>query len=143
MSAMSDVPANSLPVGPRAIAKVNLGVRRYAQVPWALGGVLMAGILDEDKRKLIAQACERFGVSRMHLFGSALRADFQAGESDVDLLVEFAPMTPHELVDAYFDLLDELRSILGAQVDLVMADAVKNRYIAAEIERTKQALYAA
>ena len=46
-------------------------------------------------------------------------------------------------VDAYFDLLDDLRSILGGKVDLVMADAVKNRYIAADIKRTKQVLYAA
>jgi predicted nucleotidyltransferase len=52
-------------------------------------------------------------------------------------------MSPHELVDAYFGLLDEIRSMLGTRVDLVMSDAVKNRYIAAEIERTKQVLYAA
>jgi predicted nucleotidyltransferase len=30
-----------------------------------------------------------------------------------------------------------------SDVDLVMVDAVKNRYLAADIERTKQALYAA
>ena len=47
------------------------------------------------------------------------------------------------LVDAYFDLLDDLRSIFGGKVDLVMADAVKNRYIAADIKRAKQVLYAA
>ncbi|MDO9557197.1 MAG: nucleotidyltransferase domain-containing protein [Coriobacteriia bacterium] len=97
----------------------------------------------EDKRQAIVRACLRFDVSRMHVFGSALRDDFRPGESDIDLLVEFAPMSPHELVDAYFDLLDELRSILGSEVDLVMSDAVKNRYIAADIERTKQVFYAA
>ncbi len=32
---------------------------------------------------------------------------------------------------------------MGPRVDLVMSDAIKNRYIRAEIERTKQALYAA
>ena len=42
-----------------------------------------------------------------------------------------------------FDMLDELRALLGVDVDLVMVGAVKNRYIAADIERTKQALYAA
>ena len=40
-------------------------------------------------------------------------------------------------------MLDELRALLGVDVDLVMVGAVKNRYIAADIERTKQALYAA
>lgn len=36
-----------------------------------------------------------------------------------------------------------LRTVLGVEVDLVTTDAVKNRFIAADIERTKQALYAA
>lgn len=97
----------------------------------------------EDKQQAIAQACQSYGVTRMHVFGSALRADFRPDDSDIDLLVEFAPMDPHKLVDAYFGLLDELRSILGTKIDLVMSDAVKNRYIAADIERTKEVLYAA
>ena len=96
-----------------------------------------------DKRQAIGKACLRFGVARLDVFGSALGEDFRPGDSDVDLLVQFKPLSPHELVDAYFNLLDELRSILGAEVDLVMVEAVKNRYIAADIERTKQVLYAA
>jgi predicted nucleotidyltransferase len=96
-----------------------------------------------DKQQVIAQACRRYGVSRMHVFGSALRDDFQPEGSDIDLLVEFLPMDPHKLVDAYFGLLNELRSILDTEVDLTMSDAVKNRYIAADIERTKQVFYAA
>lgn len=97
----------------------------------------------EDKQQAIIEACRRFGVARMYVFGSALRDDYRPDDSDIDLLVEFGPMTPFELVDAYFDLLDELRRILDAPVDLVMSDAVKNRYIAADIERTKRLLYAA
>jgi predicted nucleotidyltransferase len=97
----------------------------------------------ESKRQSIIEACARFGAVRLDVFGSALRDDFRAGSSDIDLLVQFRPLDPHQLVDAYFGLLDELRAILGADVDLVMSDAVKNRYIAAEIERTKEVLYAA
>ena len=97
----------------------------------------------EDKREAITQACARFGVSRLDVFGSAVRDDFRPGESDLDLLVEFVPMGPHELVDAYCGLFDELRALLGGEVDLVMADAVTNRFVAADIERTKKALYAA
>jgi predicted nucleotidyltransferase len=102
----------------------------------------MVGVL-ESKREQIAAACARHGVLRLDAFGSAVRGDFCQGDSDVDLLVEFGPMDVYARVDAYFDLLDEFRGILGREVDLVMVDAVKNRYIAADIERTKQALYAA
>ncbi|MHB8842918.1 MAG: nucleotidyltransferase family protein [Candidatus Aquicultor sp.] len=79
----------------------------------------------------------------MDVFGSVLRDEFRPGESDVDLLVEFAPRDPYELAKAYFDMLDELRRLLDVAVDLVMVGAVKNRYIAHDIERTKQLFYAA
>jgi hypothetical protein len=97
----------------------------------------------EDKREALEALCRRFGVARLEVFGSALRDDFRAGESDIDLLVDFAPADPYDIAHAYFDLLDELRTLLGVEVDLVMTGAVKNRYIAREIERTKQLLYAA
>jgi len=97
----------------------------------------------ENNRNAIAELCARYGVVRMDVFGSALRDDFRPGESDVDLLVEFAPREPYALAEAYFDMLDDLRELLGAEVDLVMVGAVKNHYIAQDIERTKQPLYAA
>ncbi|CBE67789.1 MAG: hypothetical protein F9K13_04820 [Candidatus Methylomirabilis oxygeniifera] len=97
----------------------------------------------ENKRQAIAEVCRRHGVARLDAFGSALRDDFRPGESDVDLLVEFWPMAPYARVDAYFGLLEELRALLGSEVDLVMAGAVKNPYIARDIDRTKRMLYAA
>ena len=65
------------------------------------------------------------------------------GESDVDLLVELRPMESCARVDAYFGMLEDLQALLGTEVDLVMVGAVKNRYVAAQIERTKQVVYAA
>ena len=97
----------------------------------------------ERQRAAIAEACRRHGVARLEAFGSALRADFRPGERDVDLLVELGPMEGYARVEAYFGLLEDLRAILGERVDLVMTGAVKNPYIARDIERTKQMLYAA
>jgi len=102
----------------------------------------MVALLD-NKRDLIAAICRKYRVTRLFAFGSALRDDFRPGESDVDLLVEFEPMDGHDRATAYFDMVDELEAALDTKVDLVMAGAVKNRYIQAEIERTKQMLYAA
>lgn len=102
----------------------------------------MIGIF-ESKRKQISEACSQHGVARLHVFGSALNADFRSDESDLDLLVEFVPMEPYARVEAYFGMLEELRALLNMKVDLVMVGAVKNPYIAREIERTKEVLYAA
>ncbi len=96
----------------------------------------------KDKHLAITEACVRFGVARLDVFGSVLRDDYRPGKSDIDLLVEFEPNEGYALVEAYFGLLDELRALLG-EVDLIMADAVKNPYIARAIEREKQLLYAA
>ena len=97
----------------------------------------------QDKRDAIAELCARYGVARLDVFGSALGDDFRPGESDVDLLVDFGLMDGYAKAVAYFDLLDELRELLGVDVDLVMTGAVKNPYIARDIERTRQRLYAA
>ena len=63
------------------------------------------------------------------MFGSALRDDFQPGESDLDLLIEFRPMQGYQKADAYFDRLDDLQSLLGVDVDLVMKGALANPYL--------------
>jgi predicted nucleotidyltransferase len=102
----------------------------------------MVAIL-EDKRESIVALCRRYGVVQLYVFGSALRDDFRPGESDVDFLVDFGPMGGRAKAHAFFDLLGELREALGTEVDLVMVGAVKNRYIARDIERTKKLLYAA
>ncbi len=97
----------------------------------------------EDRLDAIRKACARFHVARLDVFGSVLRDDFEPGRSDIDFLVDFGPMSPYDKPDAYFGLLDELRSILGTEIDLVMVGALKNRYLRDDVNRTKQQLYAA
>ena len=97
----------------------------------------------ENKTKAIADLCAQFDVERLELFGSALRQDFVPGQSDLDLLVRFKSTTGYRRVDAYFDLRDALRALLGQEIDLVIAGAVRNKYISEEIERTKRLIYAA
>ena len=97
----------------------------------------------DNSREAIAALCRKYGVVRLEVFGSVLRDDYEPGRSDVDLLAEFAPRDPYSLAEAYFDMLDELRELLGGPVDLVMVGAIKNPYILADIERSKQLLYAA
>lgn len=91
----------------------------------------------------IAETCRAHSVRTLEVLGSVAAGEYLPGHSDIDLLVEFVPMTPRSRVDAYFSLRDDLERILGAPVDLVVKGAVKNAVIAREIERTKLGLYAA
>lgn len=103
----------------------------------------MSLALSQSKLDAIAEACLRHQVLRMHLFGSALRDDFDPARSDLDLLVEFQPIEPGALVQAYFGLERQLALITGQPVDLVMADAVRNPYVRRDIAALKQLIYEA
>lgn len=105
------------------------------------GGVAVIGLL-ETKRQAIAEVCERYSVVRLDAFGSELPEDFNLEKSDVDLLVEFAPMESYARVDAYFGLRNELRVLLDRQIVLVMVGTVKKPYISRDLDHTKQLLYA-
>jgi predicted nucleotidyltransferase len=60
--------------------------------------------LTKPQLAVITAACSQHHVSRFYLFGSLLRPDYRPSQSDIDLLVEFQPLEPSELVDAYFGL---------------------------------------
>jgi predicted nucleotidyltransferase len=98
----------------------------------------MTTALAPNQLEAIASSCRRHRVARMHLFGSALRDDYQPGLSDLDILVEFQALEPSDLVDAYFGLERQLSAIIGLPVDLVMADAIRNPYVRADIEASKR-----
>jgi hypothetical protein len=99
--------------------------------------------LTKPQLAVITAACSQHHVARLYLFGSLLRPDYRPGQSDIDLLVEFQPLEPTELVDAYFGLEEQLTGSLGTPVDLVMATARRNPIVQADIDATKQLVYAA
>jgi uncharacterized protein len=66
---------------------------------------------------------ERFGVTRLALFGSVARGTSAEG-SDVDLLVDFDGVATAR---RYFGVQFYLEDLLGMEVDLVTADALRPR----------------
>ena len=91
----------------------------------------------------LGRLCRRYRVLRLDLFGSAATGNFRPQDSDVDLLVEFEPLPPGAYADAYFGLLQSLEALVGASVDLVAEEAIKNPYFRQAVEQTKVLLYAA
>ena len=99
--------------------------------------------LAQPELDAITAACRKHQVLRMHLFGSALRDDFDPSRSDLDLLVEFQQIEPEDLVKAYFGLENQLTTITGKSIDLVMADAIRNPYVRRDINDSKLLIYEA
>jgi predicted nucleotidyltransferase len=67
--------------------------------------------------------CRKWKVRRMWLFGSVLREDF-GPESDVDVMVEFAPEAMWSLLDLV-GAEQEMSVIMGRQVDLIERQCVE------------------
>ena len=74
-------------------------------------------------REKIAEFCERWKITELALFGSVLRDDFRP-DSDVDVLVTFAPEAEWSLFD-HVTMEEELSSILGRKVDLISRRAIE------------------
>lgn len=67
----------------------------------------------------IARICERYGVSELAVFGSALRDDFDPARSDVDFLVRFIDNNAGDWGSKYQDMRDDLETLLSRKVDVV------------------------
>ncbi|MFA7105649.1 MAG: nucleotidyltransferase domain-containing protein [Dysgonamonadaceae bacterium] len=98
----------------------------------------------ERHRAEIAALCRRYRVRRLDVFGSAARGDdFDPVHSDADFLVEFEPDTGAPALEEFFGFRDALSQVLKLPVDLVEAGAIRNPYVLASINRSRENVYAA
>ena len=90
----------------------------------------------------MADFCRRWQISELALFGSVLRDDF-GPESDLDVLVTFAPGAEWSLLDQV-RMEQELAGLLGCKVDLLTKRAVErssNWILRREILGTAEVVY--
>ncbi len=70
----------------------------------------------------IAKFCQHWQIIELSLFGSILRDDFHA-DSDIDILVAFAPTADSSLLDRA-QMQQELEAVLSRRVDLISKRAI-------------------
>ena len=90
----------------------------------------------------ITEACKKYKVKSLYLFGSATSENFTQ-ESDLDFLIEYfkdAEGMPEAPFD-YFDFLFSLENITGKKIDLVVKEAVRNSYFKKSLEEQKILIY--
>jgi len=98
----------------------------------------------ELHREELRALCQRLHVRRLDLFGSAARSDFDPERSDIDFLVEFDREHPEALsFNTYFDFKEALEELLGRPVDLVEPGAVRNPYLTASIDASREPVFEA
>jgi predicted nucleotidyltransferase len=91
----------------------------------------------------IQHFCQKWQITELSLFGSVLRDDFRP-DSDIDVLVTFAPDAPWSLLDLV-NIEYELADLTGRDIDLIEKRAVEqsdNWLRRDEILNTAQVVYA-
>ena len=71
----------------------------------------------------ITEFCKKWKIREFSLFGSVLRDDFRP-DSDVDVMVDFAPDAKRSLFDLV-SMTEELKEIFGRKVDMLTRRAVE------------------
>jgi uncharacterized protein len=92
----------------------------------------------------IEQFCGRWKISRLAVFGSAVRGTLRP-DSDIDLLVTFAPDADWTMFD-HFAMEEGLSRLFGREVDLVTVQALEenpNPAYRREIVGSARQIYAA
>ncbi|GLI38518.1 nucleotidyltransferase family protein [Geobacter hydrogenophilus] len=74
-------------------------------------------------REKVIEFCQKWKITEFSLFGSVLRDDFRP-DSDVDVLISFAPDAAWSLLD-HVEMQDELQLIFGRKVDLVSRKGIE------------------
>ena len=94
-------------------------------------------------RETLVAFCERWNIVELTFFGSILRDDFDA-ESDVDIIVDFAPGCTPGLAAARMH--EELETLVGRSVDLLTREGIMrtgNARLRRKILRSAETYYAA
>jgi predicted nucleotidyltransferase len=96
----------------------------------------------EAKKDAITSLCREFKVRRLDVFGSALGRDFNPALSDVDLVVDFLPISEHDLLDCYFGLKQGLESLFSRPVDLIELDTLRSERLRKIVDEERVQVYA-
>ena len=89
----------------------------------------------------IKQYCKTYKVKKLYAVGSVV-SDHFTDQSDVDLLIEFKPISIEEYTDNYFILLKLFKEIFNREVDLITGNSLSNPFFIKSIEESKYLLYA-
>jgi len=98
----------------------------------------------ERRRDELDTLCREYGVRTLEVFGSAATDEaYDPGTSDLDFLVDFVADKTANAADRYFGLRAALEALFERPVDLVMTNALRNRFFIQSVNETRRVLYAA
>jgi hypothetical protein len=101
-----------------------------------------AGMIDliTDNLDAIAELCRRYGVRKLEVFGSAATGEFDPEKSDIDLIVDFADLSPG-LANRYLALADALEALFGRRIDLIEDAPFENPFFRYGVKKSRKTIF--
>ena len=90
----------------------------------------------------IARICEKYHISELSVFGSALRDDFR-DDSDVDLLIVWEDYMNKNGSWDFLYIENDLEKLIGRDVDVVDKECIRNPIRREEILSSYEVVYVA
>lgn len=91
----------------------------------------------QAKLQPLRELCERHGVEKLELFGSAARGEFDPDRSDLDFIVKMKGRREPGYARRFCEFADALEALVGRPVDLLTELMIKNPYFKSEVEKDR------
>ena len=90
----------------------------------------------------IRRLCERYGVVKLELFGSATGQEFDPEKSDFDFIATFADKRPGTRFGFRFlDFEKQLSALVGRPVDVISDQPLRNPFFARTVNDSRKKIY--
>ena len=97
-------------------------------------------LLLQAKLEPLRELCERYGVERLELFGSAARGEFDPAKSDLDFIVQMKGRREPGYARRFYEFAEAIETLYGCRVDLLTELMIKNPYFKAEVDKDRRVL---
>ena len=94
----------------------------------------------QAKLEPLRALCERYGVEKLELFGSAARGEFDPGHSDLDFIVQMKGRREPGYARRFCDFAEAIEALYGRRVDLLTELMIKNPYFKAKVQKDRRVL---
>jgi len=96
--------------------------------------------LIEEQLSAIRALCERHGIRRLDLFGSATGGRFDEKTSDLDFVVDFADRSSG-YADRYLAVAAGLEALFGRHVDLMTERSIQSSSFKRSVDASRKTIY--
>ncbi|MEA5414763.1 nucleotidyltransferase family protein [Synechococcus sp. BA-132 BA5] len=93
-----------------------------------------------DRLEPLRHLCNRYGVDRLEVFGSAAKGLFDPASSDLDFIVKMTGQREPGYARRFCSFADELEALFGCPVDLLTESMIHNPYFRNNVDASRRLL---